>query len=79
MAIRGLDKKKHVKEWEEDRLSVMPKKMKMQGIAQNWRKAVEKGEGWNKEVQGEVEEETMPIKDILRPACGTTHKTRDVN
>ena len=72
MAIRGLDKKKHLKEWEEDRLSVMPKKMKMQGIAQNWRKAVEKGERSNTEVQGEVEEETMPLKDILRPACGTT-------
>ena len=39
MAIRGLDKKKHIKEWEEERLSVMPKKMKMQGIAQNWRKS----------------------------------------
>ena len=54
MAIRGLDKKKHLKEWEEDRLSVMPKKMEMQGIAQNCWKAVGKGEEWNKEVQGEV-------------------------
>lgn len=35
MAIRGLDKKKHIKEWEEARLSVMPKKMKMQGITQH--------------------------------------------
>ena len=44
MAIRGLDKKKHLKEWQEPKLSVMSKKMKMQGKSQNWRKAVEKGQ-----------------------------------
>ena len=52
--------------------------MKMQGIAQHLRKAVEKGERWNEEEQGRVEEETMPLKDILCPACGSTQKTRDM-
>ena len=74
MALRGLDKKKHIKEWEEERLGVMPKKVKMQGIAQNWRRAVEKGDRWNKEEEGEAEEGTMPLKDILCPACGMAQK-----
>ena len=78
LAIRGLDKKIHIKEREEGRLSVMPKKMKMQSIALIWRTAVEKGERWNEEEQGKVEEETMPLKDILCPACGSTQKTRDM-
>lgn len=78
MAIRGLDKKKFVKEWRGARLSVMPKKMKMQGIAHILRKAVGNRERWSEEEQGKVEEEIMPLKDILCPACGSTQKTRDI-
>ena len=78
MAIRGLHKKKLIKEWEEERLSGMPKKMKMQGVAKRWRKTVAKGDRWNKEEEGEAEEETMPLKDILCPAFGMTQKTRDM-
>ena len=44
MAIRGLDKKKHLDEWQESNLKVLPHKMKLQGSAQAWRRAVLKGE-----------------------------------
>lgn len=35
-------------------------------------------ERWNEGERGKVEEETMPLKDTLRPACGSTQKTRDI-
>ena len=55
-----------------------PKKMKMQGTAQHRRRAVVKWEAWNVEEQEKMEEETMLLKDILCPACGTSQKTRDM-
>ena len=40
------------------------------------RRAVEKGERWNKEKEDEEEEETMPLKNISCLMCGTTPNTR---
>ena len=36
MAIMGLDKKKHIEEWKESKLKVLPQKIKLQGTAQVW-------------------------------------------
>ena len=57
---------------------MLPQKMKLQGTAQAWRRAAEKGETWNEEKEDDDEAWTMPLNDILCPACGAAHKTRDM-
>ena len=74
MAMRGLDKKKHLEAWERGELNVLPQKLKMQGSAQAWRRAVIKGEVWNKEKE-EDHNETLVLRDSSCPECHTSQKT----
>ena len=55
MALRGLENKKHLEEWESGQLKVLPKKLNLQGTVQAWRKAVKAGARWNNEVQGAMD------------------------
>jgi hypothetical protein len=74
LAMRGLDKKKHLDAWERGALTVLPQKMKMQGAAQAWRRAIVKGEVWNDEKE-ENHSETLVLNDVLCPACNNPQKT----
>ena len=50
---RGWGERKE--EWKEGRLTVLPRKMKLQGTTQAWRRAVEEGEVWNEAKRDEEE------------------------
>ena len=65
MALRGLENKKHLEEWESGQLKVLPKKLNLQGTVQAWRKAVKAGARWNSEVQG-AREMAMGVAAELR-------------
>ena len=72
---RGFDKKKHLDEWQESILRVLPQNMKCQGSAQAWRRAVAEGEPWNEETEDDEDAGGLPLNDILCRECSTPHKT----
>ena len=49
LAMRGINKKKQIEAWREGHLQVRPQKLKIQGAAQGWGKAVVKGTNWTKD------------------------------
>ena len=83
MALRGLENKKHLEEWESGQLKVLPKKLNLQGTVQAWRKAVKAGARWNNEVQGAREmadgvaaelRQTTKLLEIHCPTCNVSHE-----
>ena len=53
LAMRGLDKKKHIEAWKEGCLSIPPTDIKMQGVSSKWRAITISGEVWN--------DQTLPV------------------
>ena len=77
MAMRGLDKKKHIDLWRKGDLKVLPQKLKMQGAAQAWRKVIIKGDVWNEDMK-EEKDETLTLKEIKCPECNHPQSTFNI-
>ena len=78
LAMRGLDKQKHIEAWKAGELKIVPHKLRMQGAAQTWRKAVVHGNVWNQD-----EELSDPLisgsslQEMICPACNVPVKNAE--